>query len=55
MQIFGPVQQLMKFKTIDEVIRRANATTYGLAAAIFTKDFDKMVTVSNALRAGTVW
>jgi len=54
-EIFGPVQQIMKFKTVDEVIKRANATTYGLAAAIFTKDFDKMITVSNALRAGTVW
>lgn len=54
-EIFGPVQQLMKFKTVDEVVKRANNTTYGLAAAIFTKDFDKMVTVSNRLRAGTVW
>jgi len=54
-EIFGPVQQLLKFKTVDEVVKRANATTYGLAAAIFTTDFDKMVTVSNALRAGTVW
>merc|ERR1711962_126606 len=54
-EIFGPVQQLLKFKTVDEVVERANATTYGLAAAIFTTDFDKMVTVSNALRAGTVW
>jgi len=54
-EIFGPVQQISKFKTVDEVVKRANATTYGLAAAIFTKDFDKMVTVSNRLRAGTVW
>jgi len=54
-EIFGPVQQIMKFKTVEEVIKRANTNMYGLAAAIFTKDFDKMVTVSNALRAGTVW
>jgi retinal dehydrogenase len=54
-EIFGPVQQIMKFKTVDEVVKRANTNTYGLAAAIFTKDFDKMITVSNALRAGTVW
>ena len=45
----------MKFKTVDEVVKRANATAYGLAAAVFTTDLDKMVTVSNALRAGTVW
>ncbi|KAM9330703.1 aldehyde dehydrogenase 1A1-like [Gastrophryne carolinensis] len=54
-EIFGPVQQIMKFKTIDEVIKRANNTEYGLAAGVFTKDLDKAITVSNALQAGTVW
>ncbi|RMC17946.1 hypothetical protein DUI87_04820 [Hirundo rustica rustica] len=54
-QIFGPVQQIMKFKTIDEVIKRANNTTYGLAAAVFTKDIDKALTFAAALQAGTVW
>ncbi|XP_074064422.1 aldehyde dehydrogenase 1A1-like [Macrotis lagotis] len=54
-EIFGPVQQIMKFKTIDEVIRRANNTHYGLAAGIFTKDLDKALTISSALQAGTVW
>ncbi|XP_030049728.1 aldehyde dehydrogenase 1A1 [Microcaecilia unicolor] len=54
-EIFGPVQQIMKFKTIDEVIKRANNTTYGLAAGIFTKDLDKALTFTTALQAGTVW
>ena len=54
-QIFGPVQSILKFKTVDEVIERANATMYGLAAAVFTKDYNKLVTVSSALRAGIVW
>ncbi|XP_013362003.1 PREDICTED: retinal dehydrogenase 1-like [Chinchilla lanigera] len=54
-EIFGPVQQIMKFKSLDEVIKRANNTTYGLAAGVFTKDLDKAVTVSTALQAGTVW
>nr|XP_020865231.1 retinal dehydrogenase 1-like isoform X3 [Phascolarctos cinereus] len=54
-EIFGPVQQIMKFKTIDEVIKRANNTHYGLAAGVFTKDLDKALTVSSALQAGTVW
>ncbi|XP_072453556.1 aldehyde dehydrogenase 1A1-like [Notamacropus eugenii] len=54
-EIFGPVQQIMKFKTIDEVIKRANNTHYGLAAGIFTKDLDKALTISAALQAGTVW
>ncbi|XP_069332492.1 aldehyde dehydrogenase 1A1-like isoform X2 [Eulemur rufifrons] len=54
-EIFGPVQQIMKFKSLDDVIKRANNTHYGLAAGIFTKDLDKAMTVSSALQAGTVW
>ncbi|XP_053558477.1 aldehyde dehydrogenase 1A1 [Bombina bombina] len=54
-EIFGPVQQILKFKTIDEVIERANNTTYGLAAGVFTKDMDKAMTFAAALQAGTVW
>lgn len=54
-EIFGPVQQIMKFKTMDEVIKRANNTHYGLAAAVFTKDLDKALTFSAALQAGMVW
>jgi len=54
-EIFGPVQQIIKFKTMDEVIPRANDTNYGLAAAVFTKDIDKAITMSNSLQAGTVW
>jgi retinal dehydrogenase len=54
-EIFGPVQQIIKFKTMEEVIPRANATTYGLAAAVFTKDIDKALTIANSVQAGTVW
>lgn len=54
-EIFGPVQQLIKFKTMEEVIEKANKTTYGLAAAIFTKDINKVMTYSSRVRAGTVW
>ena len=54
-QIFGPVQQIIKFSDINEVIERANKTTYGLAAAVFTKDIDKATTISHSLQAGTVW
>lgn len=55
LQIFGPVQQLIRFKNLDEVIERANNTDYGLAAAVFTKDIDKANYVVQGLRAGTVW
>jgi aldehyde dehydrogenase (NAD+) len=54
-EIFGPVMQIMKFKTIDEVIERANNTKYGLAASVFTKNIDNAMQISNSLRAGTVW
>lgn len=54
-QIFGPVQQIMKFRSIDEVIRRANNTHYGLAAGVFTNDINKALTIAAALQAGTVW
>ncbi|KAM4708503.1 aldehyde dehydrogenase 1A1 [Discoglossus pictus] len=54
-EIFGPVQQIMKFKTIDEVIKRANNTSYGLAAGVFTTDIGKAMTMAAAFQAGTVW
>lgn len=54
-EIFGPVMQILKFKTIEEVIERANNTAYGLAASVFTTNLDNALTVSNSLRAGTVW
>ncbi|KAJ7986137.1 hypothetical protein DPEC_G00347670 [Dallia pectoralis] len=54
-EIFGPVQLILKFKTIDEVIERANNTEYGLVAAVFTSDITKAMTVSTAMQAGTVW
>ncbi|KNA16811.1 hypothetical protein SOVF_085790, partial [Spinacia oleracea] len=54
-EIFGPVMSLMKFKTIDEAIKRANATKYGLAAGIVTKNLDIANTVSRSIRAGSIW
>ncbi|XP_061529667.1 aldehyde dehydrogenase, mitochondrial-like isoform X1 [Phycodurus eques] len=54
-EIFGPVMQILKFKTLEEVVERANDSKYGLAAAVFTKDIDKANYIANALRAGTVW
>uniref|UniRef100_A0A8B9JT72 Aldehyde dehydrogenase 2 family member, tandem duplicate 2 n=1 Tax=Astyanax mexicanus TaxID=7994 RepID=A0A8B9JT72_ASTMX len=54
-EIFGPVMQILKFKTIEEVIERANDTNYGLAAAVCTTDINKAHYISNSLRAGTVW
>lgn len=54
-EIFGPVMQILKFKTLEEVIERANDTKYGLAAAVFTNDINKAHYISHGLRVGTVW
>ncbi|KAG2713174.1 hypothetical protein I3760_04G163500 [Carya illinoinensis] len=54
-EIFGPVLALAKFKTIEEAIKRANSTRYGLAAGIVTKDINVANTVSRSIRAGTIW
>ncbi|KXS13763.1 putative aldehyde dehydrogenase AldA [Gonapodya prolifera JEL478] len=54
-EIFGPVVAVTTFKSEEEIIKRANASTYGLAAAVFTKDINRAIRVSNALHAGTVW
>ncbi|XP_077492861.1 LOW QUALITY PROTEIN: aldehyde dehydrogenase, mitochondrial-like [Amblyomma americanum] len=54
-EIFGPVQSIFKFTSIEEVIRRANETTYGLAAGVLTKDITTATTVAHGLQAGTIW
>ena len=54
-EIFGPVLSFETFDTEDEAITRANATIYGLAASIFTKDADRAQRVARAIKAGTVW
>jgi aldehyde dehydrogenase (NAD+) len=54
-EIFGPVLSILPFRTMDEVIERANSTTYGLAAAVWTRDVAKAHQVAHSVRAGTVW
>ncbi|KAJ3338199.1 aldehyde dehydrogenase (NAD(P)(+)) ald5 [Gonapodya sp. JEL0774] len=54
-EIFGPVVCINTFETEEEVIARANNTTFGLAAGVFTKDLTRAIRVSSALEAGTIW
>jgi len=54
-EIFGPVMQMLKFKTLDEAIERANNTCYGLAAGICTRDIGTAMSSAKDLDAGTVW
>ena len=55
LQIFGPVQVLIKFKDISDAIKKANATSYGLAAGVVTNDINKAMTVANSVKGGSVW
>ena len=54
-EIFGPVLAVTKFKDLEEAVRRGNATDFGLAAAVWTRDIGKAHSVANRLNAGTVW
>ncbi len=54
-EIFGPVLSVLKFKNVDEIVRRSNATNFGLAAAVWTRDVAKAHRYAASVRAGTVW
>ncbi|XP_054155869.1 retinal dehydrogenase 2-like [Oppia nitens] len=53
-EIFGPVQCIIKFSTIDEVIDRTNNSDYGLNAGVFTDDINKALVVASELQVGKV-
>lgn len=54
-EIFAPVLSFETFKDENEAVKRANATVYGLAAAVFTKDIDRAARMVRRVKAGTVW
>ncbi|MFB3812521.1 MAG: aldehyde dehydrogenase family protein [Terriglobales bacterium] len=54
-EIFGPVLATLTFDDIEQVAALANQTSYGLAAAVWTRDVKKAHALSRRLRAGTVW
>ena len=54
-EIFGPVMSILKFKNIDEVIKRANDSHYGLGAGVVTRSVENALKISNGIRAGTVY
>jgi aldehyde dehydrogenase (NAD+) len=54
-EIFGPVISAISFKDTDELIKRANATMFGLGSGVWTTNVGKAHSVAKALRAGSVW
>ncbi len=54
-EIFGPVLATIRFKDVEEGVRFANQSQYGLAAAVWTRDIGKAHRIARALQAGTVW
>ena len=54
-EIFGPVVSTIVFDDLDEMIRQSNASPYGLAAAVWTRDIKKAHKIARELKAGTIW
>ena len=54
-EIFGPVLAIQTFRTVDEVISKANNTPYGLSGGIWTDKGSKIFKVSKEIRAGVIW
>jgi aldehyde dehydrogenase (NAD+) len=54
-EIFGPVLTVQTFRTVDEVIQKANNSPYGLAAGVWTDKGSRIFNLTTKLRAGVVW
>src|SRR5689334_3023330 len=54
-EIFGPVLATIRFNNADDAVAKGNATVYGLAAAVWTRDISKAHRIARAIKAGTVW
>ena len=54
-EVFGPVMTILKFSTLEEVIKRANNTNYGLGAGVVTRSLDTSLIVANSVKAGSVY
>ncbi|WP_342513600.1 aldehyde dehydrogenase family protein [Sporosarcina sp. FSL K6-1522] len=54
-EIFGPVMSVFVFDTVEEVIKRANDSDYGLAASVWTENIKTGHYIAGKLQAGTVW
>ncbi len=54
-EAFGPILPMLKFSDVDDVVARANASEYGLAGAVWSKDVDAALDIAQRMETGTVW
>ncbi|HTT90385.1 MAG TPA: aldehyde dehydrogenase family protein [Acidimicrobiales bacterium] len=54
-EIFGPVLSVLTFRTPEEAVEKANNTTYGLSAGVWTEKGSRILHMASRLRAGVVW
>ena len=54
-EIFGPVLAIQTFRTVDEVIEKANNTPFGLSAGVWTDKGSKIFNLTTKLKAGVIW
>ena len=54
-EAFGPILPMLKFSDVDDVIARSNASDYGLASAVWSKDTDKAMEIARQMDTGVIW
>jgi aldehyde dehydrogenase (NAD+) len=54
-EIFGPVLSVIRYDDLDDAIRQANDSIYGLGGAVFSRDIPKAIDIAKRIRTGTVW
>jgi aldehyde dehydrogenase (NAD+) len=54
-EIFGPVLAVIRYDDVDEAVRMANDSIYGLGGAVFSRDIPKAIEIAKRIRTGTVW
>ena len=54
-EIFGPVLSVIRYDSVEDALRQANDTIYGLAAGVWSRDIPRALALAKRIKAGTVW